>query len=239
MVQSKKTSRTLLFAAASLLTLQSVSHAAVFTEVGDAGQTLTTGAATASAAAPPGTALTTIFGTFSGANDADLFAIRILTASSFSATTVNAVTNTGGQDTALFLFDATGKAIATNDDAAGGTSLGSTLPAGNTLIANLAAGTYYLGISQSGNEAINLNSQLLFAGYPAGDTTAVRGTASGLNPATLSTFNGNSFGGGTGGYEIDLTSAATGVPEPSTWAALALGSLAAGFTFLRRRASRA
>lgn len=237
MVQGKKILGASLFAVASFLTMQGTSLAATYTEFPtDAGQTLATAQPTASAANPAGTALSTIFGTFSTGADADLFVIRITAPGSFSATTNNTVTNSTFLDTALFLFDSTGKAIATNDDASGSV-VSSTLPTGNTLFASLAAGTYYLGISGSGNEAVNAVNQLLFAGYPGGDTTAVRGTASGLNPATLSTFNGNVTFSQTGSYEIDLTSVATAaaVPEPSTWAALALGSIAAGATILRRR----
>ncbi len=233
-----------LFAAASFTTIASTSHAATalttFTETADAGQTLKTAAATASTAAPAGSPLTTIFGSLSTASDADLYAITISTPSTFSASTVNSVTGTSGLDTALFLFNASGVAIATNDDASGGASVDSSLPSGNTLYANLMSGVYYLGIGSSGNEAINSASQLLFAGYPGGDTTAVRGTASGLNPTTLSTFNSNEFDTTTSGaYEIDLTSTATAanpaVPEPSTWAAFVLGGIAAGFAILRRR----
>ncbi len=243
MIQGKKILTVSLFAATSFTALQSTSRAAIYTEIEDAAQVLPSAAATASATAPTGTSLTTILGSFSSVTDADLYAFQITAASTFSASTVNALTNTGGQDTALFLFNASGVAIATNDDASGLT-LDSSLPAGNTLYANLAAGTYYLGISESGNEAINQNSKLLFAGYPGGDTTAIRGAANGVNPATEATFNGNSFGGGAGSYEIDLTSAATAanpnaVPEPSTWTAFALGSIAAGATMLRRRSIRA
>ena len=114
-------------------------------------------------------------------------------------------------------------------------------PAGTTVnssfTATLAAGTYYFGISLSGNEPVNSNNQLLFAGYPGGDTTATRGAASGLNPTTLSTFNGQYLlPTDVGTYSVAITNA---VPEPSTWAALALGSLAAGATILRRRSVRA
>ena len=241
MVQGKKIAVASLCAAVSI-TLHGAARAQ-FVETTDAGQTLITASSTATGLA--GTALTTINGSFAGLNDADLFAITITTPSTFSAKTTNAVTDAGGQDTALFLFDASGHAIATNDDAAGGLTLDSTLPAGNSLFATLAAGTYFLGISESGNEAINSASQLLFAGYPGGDTTAVRGAASGLNPTTLATFNSNAFvGGGAGAYEIDLTSAATAtnpnaVPEPSAWTALGLGSLAAGALILRPRTRRA
>ena len=167
----------MLFAAATSAVLAAPSYAITFTEPGsDAGQTLATATATGTNNT---TSLTAISGTFNAAQDADLYYITITTAGTFSASTVGAST----QDTALFLFTLSGTAIATNDDASG-TSIQSALPAGNALYATLAAGQYILGISQSGNEPINSASQLLFNGYPNGDTTAVRGPASGLNPTT-------------------------------------------------------
>ncbi len=229
-----------LAAVASIGMVGSAAQAQTFTETTDAGQTLATADPTAAGA--PGTPLTEILGSFSSASDADLFVITITTPSTFKATTVNTLTATSGVDTALFLFDSSGHAIETNDDASG-TSIDSTLPSGSTLLANLTSGTYFLGISSSGNEPINSASQLLFNGYPGGDTTAVRGPASGVNPTTLSTFNSNEYDTTTSGpYEIDLTSAATAanpltVPEPSSWAAVALGGVTAGFAFLRRRRS--
>ena len=57
-----------------------------------------------------------------------------------------------------------------------------------------------------------------------------------MNPTTLSNFNSQSYTTDVGTYNVTITNA---VPEPSTWAALALGSVAAGFTILRRRSSRA
>jgi hypothetical protein len=212
---------------------------AQFVETTDAGQTLPTADSTAVGVA--GVPLTTIIGSFGTASDADLYAIDITAPTTFSATTSNTITNTSGVDTELFLFNASGQPIAANDDASGGTTLDSTLPAGNALFTSLSAGTYYLGISTSGNEPINSASQLLFAPYPGGDTTTVRGPASGLNPTTEANFNGNEFDTTTSGaYEINLTSTSTAfnpVPEPSSWAAVAVGSVAAAFAFLRRRRS--
>ena len=230
MTYAKKTLAAGLLTAASL-GITSISHAVTFAEPGDGGQTLATARATGTNAT---TALTAITGTFSSASDADLYAFTITTPGAFSASTVN--TSSAAQDTALFLFSATGTAIATNDDASG-MSFDSALPAGNALYANLAVGTYYLGISESGNEPTNSASQLLFAGYPGGDTTAVRGAATGLNPTTLSTFNSNEFDTTTSGaYQVDLTGSATSaVPEPSTWATVALGSVAAAAAAFRRR----
>lgn len=233
MEQGKSKLAAPLLAAACLTALTSPLHAVIFVEpTSDAGQTLATAT---TAPGTVGTTLTGIQGTFGSETDADLYQINISSPSQFSATTVNAYTNAGGQDTELTLFSSTGVAIALNDDATG-TTTDSTLPLGNSLYANLAAGTYYLGVAQSGNEAVNSASQTLFVGLnQSGDTTAIRGPASGRNPNTLSTFNGANAGngGGAGQYEVDFGLVA--VPEPSTWATLGLGACAAAFAFLRRR----
>ncbi len=213
-----------LFAAASFTALLSTSRAANFIETTDAGQTLAT-AANAGAA-------TGFTGTIGGAQDADLYVFTIATAGTYKFSDVGGTVDTtspGTLDTAIFLLSSTGTALFTNDDASG-TSVES------SLTATLAAGTYYFGISLSGDEPVNSANQLLFAGYPGGDTTATRGAATGLNPTTEATFNANSYTNDLGTYNVTITNA---VPEPSTWAALTLGSLAAGFTFLRRRSSRA
>lgn len=222
-----------------------MAHAATFTETTDAGETLSTASYTGTGASAP---LTSIFGSFGTESDADLYEIIITTPSSFSASTLNSITETSGVDTALFLLNAQGVAVATNDDAAGGQSIDSSLPAGNGLYANLAAGTYFLGVSDSGDEPVNLNNQLLFAGYPGGDTTAVRGAAGGLNPTTEAGFNHQQYSGaGVGAYEIDLTSSATvsapgavsAAPEPSAWALMIAGvALAGGALRYRRRPAR-
>ena len=221
--------RTLL-AALALCALYTSARAQNYSETGDAGQTL----GTAQFTGVPGTGLTSISGTISSGTDADIFLIRITAPSTFSASTVNLLTTL---DTALFLFNSNGLAIYTNDDAAGGAAVQSTLPAGTSFTMSLAPGIYYIAISLSGNEAINLNTQLLFVGYPGGDTTAVRGAAAGVNPASLANFNGQTGFPETGAYQITLTSTAA-VPEPST-TILALAGAAGLGLWLRRRVSRA
>ena len=199
----------LVAATAMTVGLASTSRAQGYIETGDAGSTL------ASAAVTSGASLPSISGSFSGLNDADLYKITISAPGSFSASTVNTITDAGGQDTALFLFSSTGTAIATNDDAASGTTVDSALPAGNTLYASLAAGTYYLGISESGNEPVNTANQLLFAGYPGGDTTAVRGAASGLNPTTESGFTATLLAAGRAATRSTSPGRARPCPCPS------------------------
>ena len=181
--------------AASLSVFTAASQAVVYVEgTSDAGQAL------ASSRDTTGTANVTGFsGTISFAQDADLYKFTVPTAGSYTFSDVNATTNTtagGSLDTAIFLFDSTGAALYTNDDAAGG------LDVTSSLTANLMAGTYYFGISLSGNEPVNSANQLLFAGYPNGDTTATRGTASGLNPRTEATFDSNSYTSDIGTYNV-------------------------------------
>lgn len=214
-----------LFAAASIAVTTSNSHAAVYTEVGDAGQTLAT-AANAGAA-------TGFKGALSSGFDTDLYVFTVATAGSYSFSDVGGTADTTTPasvtlDTEISLFSTNGTPIVTNDDA-------STTNVESQFTTTLAAGTYYFGITSSGNEAINVNSQLLFKGYPSGDTTAARTAAAGVNPTTLSNFNSQSYSTDAGTYNVTINA----VPEPSTWAALALGGIAAGFTFLRRRSSRA
>ena len=208
-------------AAASLSAFAGTSQAVVYTEgPGDAGQTLST-------AQVVGSNATGFTGTIGGSQDADLYKFTIATAGKYTFSDNNSVTTditAGGQlDTAIFLFSSTGTALYTDDDASG-TSVES------AFTETLAAGTYYFGISLSGNEPVNSNNQLLFAGYPNGDTTAVRGPASGLNPTTEANFNGGSYSSDIGVYSVTITSA---VPEPSTWAVV--GASAGALAFVRRR----
>ncbi len=220
---------------ASCLALSaSALQAQTYTETGDAGQSLPSAQATGTSSGNP---LTTIFGTLSNGSDADLFLIMITSPTMFSATTNNSLTIASGLDTALFLLNSSGAAIYTNDDA-NGTTLQSTLPAGSSFTMSLSPGIYYLGISITGNEPVNLNNQLLFAGYPGGDSTAVRGPAAGISPQTLSSFNGANSFSQSGAYRIDLTATASAVPEPSAVVLSVAGILLlAVFLRLRRQSA--
>lgn len=205
-------------------------HAQIYNEqFGDAGQTL--GTAQNSGITQSGT----IFGQISGINDADVYQITITNTSTISFSTLNALTaangGAGGMDTQLFLFTSTGLPVYANDDA-NGNSLQSFLPAGNSLLATLSPGTYYLAISLSGNDPINLNSQLVFA---TGATTSIRGPASSINPTTWNTFDNAASFAQNGQYEIDILS----VPEPSIVALYLTGAVVLLGVMLRRRTAAA
>ena len=227
----------MLSAAVLLLVLAGTSRAQMYTEVADAGDTLASAQTTVSATTPTGTAITTIAGTMATGTDADLYLIYISSPGTFSATTNNSLTNmsfnnTLPLDTSLFLFDAAGHELAANDDINGST-VTSTLAAGNPLYAGLAAGYYYIGISISGNDPVNSANQLLAAN--SDDSTDTRGPegANNLNPTTLDTFDLDNYDNEVGSYGINLTGA-TAAPEPSAWALVAFGGLAAGCVSARR-----
>ena len=230
-----------LLAVVIFLAFSSASRAQVYTEASDAGNTLATAQSTISTATPAGTAITTIAGSIGTGTDADLYLVYIASPSTFSATTNNSRTNTSFNgtlplDTSLFLFDASGHLLAANDDI-NGTTVTSTLAAGNPLYASLAAGYYYIGISISGNDPVNLASQLLPA--KSDDSTDTLGveSANNLNPTVLSTFNQDNYDNETGAYGITLTGV-NAAPEPSAWACMVCGGLVAGGVWMRRRKLR-
>ena len=195
---------------------------AQFTEIGDAPETI-------AGAQPVGTspgAITSLTGTLSSGTDADLFTIFIVNPAAFSATTVNAVT---GADTQLFLFRLDGTPIYMNDNAPGGLSLGSQLPAGNSLRPT-TQGYYILGISVAGYNPVNILNQPLFADDPT--TTAVRGQNVNNGNRPLDHWASDFVDTG-GGYRIDFTG--TTVPEPTTWALLAFGTILVGGVARRKR----
>ena len=227
MTYAKKTLAAGLLTAASL-GVSSISHADIYAEPGDAGQTLATASNTGLTAGGTGT-LTGISGTISGsAADADLYQFTLAANSTLQITAIGGTSSVAGNgqiDTSLFLLSSTGTAVLANDDQS------NTNYQGQLNLAGLPSGTYYLGIAWSGNEPVNSASQLLFTTDQP--TTNVRTAASGLNPTTENTFNGQTFVAETGPYSITFAV----VPEPSSWAALVLGGAALG-VFLRRHQSQ-
>lgn len=216
-----------LIAVVASVALVSSASAVTWTEVGDAGQSI----ATSQSTAPPGQVLSSIFGSFLSATDIDIFTISITNPAAFSATTL--VGTNGALDTQLYLFNSSGRPVYMNDDDAGGLSLQSTLPAANAL-GPQTAGIYYLAITLSDNEPVNLVNVFLFQ---SGLSTDVRGP----NPVAtgpLANWDSSGVAGDSpfaGGYQINLTGAMT-VPEPSTIALCAIGTFGI-LRIVRRRKS--
>jgi len=176
-------------------------------------------------------ALDSISGTLSltnGVSAGDLFEISITDPANFSASTVLTKLGTNNFDTQLFLFDATGRGIAGNDDSA--TSSQSLLSSSSLALSSLSSGTYYLLIEGSGRYPVDASNNYLFANILTGaDGTGTYAANPGVG--AFSALKGNSSEGG--GYKIALTGASfVPVPEPSVIALLLAG---AGLCELRRR----
>lgn len=153
----------------------------------------------------------------------DLYQIRIANPGSFSAWT----TLSSAFDTQLFLFDAAGMGVYSNDD--DGVGLTSLLPAGDP--SNLlAAGLYYLAIAFGGFGALDGASQSIFTPGAFTDlltadpgSGALNGWMPGFAAGTESAYS----------YDIFLTGATNAaIPEP---ASLALVMLAGWGVYVARR----
>ncbi len=221
-------------AAASLPSLSPGLLAQNYVETGDAGQTPGTAQATGINQSGTLGSASTITGTFAAntsngnnaSQDADVFIFTLSAPAMLTFSTLNTTTSTGGQsggrDTELFLFTSTGAPILANNDATGFTLQSS-------FTVSLAAGSYRIAVSLADNEPVNSANQLVFA--TSASPTAVRGPASGINPAVFSNFNsGNSFPD-SGNYQIGITT----VPEPSAWALMVLGAATLSVFINRRR----
>jgi len=91
-------------------------------------------------------AVTSILGSFTGGGDVDMYRVCLTDGASFSATTVGATT----LDTQLFLLDANGLGVYSNDDAAIGVR-GSRLPS-NHRFSPPAPGVYFIALSSFNND---------------------------------------------------------------------------------------
>jgi hypothetical protein len=228
MIKLSRFYRSLPAVALSLLAAASL-QAQNYNEIGDAGSSFGTGQATGGTS---GQTLTSISGLLGNLSDGDFYFITIGSPVTFSATTVNGSTSV---DTMLYLFDMFGNAVFLNDDAASGTSLQSTLPAGS-MFGPLAPGTYILGISLTGVDPINLFNQRMFAN--GNFSTDVRGPAIGA-PGPVGGVSNSGLATQAGTYLITLTGAQTSaVPEPGVVALFGLGAVGT-LVLLRRRRPRA
>jgi len=200
-----------IFALSALLAAAGVANAQIFNEIGDASQLL------------PGQdtgigALSFITGSLSGNADVDLYAITITDFANFSAT----VGVTAGFDSQLFLFNAAGFGIVSNDDVIGG---GTSAITAGTVTSN---GLYYIAISSYNLDPTSSGGNI----FPNSPFTAQLLPTGAGGAFALSGWTG--FGSSlTNAYEIRFTGAERAiVPTPAAAALLGLGGLAA---FRRRR----
>ena len=198
-----------------------------WTEVGNAGQLVTTGQVTTG---NPFNSLDTIIGSFSGANDIDLFLIYVSDPVAFSASASSL------QNSQLFLFTNTGLGVITNDDR--------TLIDNNALIPDASGrpglgptttGNYWLGISEFNHSPLSTGNKEIFA---PGSGVGLRGPTGpgGANPLTA--WANISATGAAGGYTITLTGAKFATPEPTALVLYGIGALIAFRAFQRRKAAR-
>ena len=214
----------------TLAFLPNPAHAVDWTEIGDAGQLVST------AQMPTGDEgrLRNIYGTISTNNDVDLFRIYISNPTTFSA----GVSSTSGNlDSGLILFNEGGYALYGNDDAMLGTRV-SSLPAGH-VNGPQAPGWYNLAIFALGTPPVsgdgftpdhymfpNVSSpytQILTATGPGG-AAPLTGWAQLEDTVALNEE-----------YRIRLSGVTvSAVPEPETYAMLLAGLGLMG-TIIRRR----
>jgi hypothetical protein len=152
--------------------------------------------------------VTTIWGTFSDAEDADVYRICLSDGGSFSASTVGATT----LDTQLFLLNSQGYGVYANDDTGG---RGSLLPAHHRF-SPTAGGEYFLAISSynrdpqsTQGEIFQDNFSRMF--YPDGVLDA-----NGFGAAEPINGWAGRAPGGPGLYRITLTGTSTCVPPDTT-----------------------
>src|SRR5215211_3350792 len=200
---TQRFSRTAAFASIVAIALACAPGAFAASEAGNAGDLRATSQDLGDAA------VTTIWGSFSDAADADMYRFCLSDGVSFSATTVGATT----LDTQLFLFNSQGYGVYANDDASG--SRGSLLPAHHRFSPSVG-GEYFLAISSynrdpqsSQGEVFQDDFSRLF--YPDGVLDA-----NGFGAAEPVSGWAGRAPGGPGMYRITLTGTATCVPPDTT-----------------------
>lgn len=173
-----------------------------FTESVDAGETL--GTAQVVNTQLPETVLTSIIGSTSSEDNADLFKIFLSAGQTFSATTEGGASF----DTQLFLFNADGFGVEANDDT-DINSFQSTLPLSG--FSPTHSGIYYIGIS--GYDYDPVSSEGLI--FPNASFEGVEGPTGPGGESPLAGFAGDGVPPEFGSYTITITGAQA-VPEPSS-----------------------
>lgn len=214
------------------LSFATVTRAASWSEQGDSGSL----PATAQTTVGTGT-LDSISGTINAVSDADVYKIYVTGGGTFSASTLVSDGAAANFDTMLFLFDANGLGVYSNDDA-NLVDWHSKLPAGG--LSPVSPGIYYLVITGWENDPVSSGGQI-FPNNP--NDLSVYGPTGpgGANP--ISGYD--SQGSEAGTYNIVLTGAQFATPPlaplqiPTTteWGMIALTVLlgVAAVHVLRRR----
>lgn len=202
---------------AAALCIPAPSHAATFNEVGDAGQTLLT--ANLVTSLDP----TSISGVISAPSDADLFAVMLTAGSTFTARSAAGSSGPAIADTQLFLFDPGGKGLRYNDD------VEVTDFYSQVSFTPGASGTYYLGISAVAFNPQDASSAFIYVRDPFNPTAQPGPSAAG--PLASWAADGSGFED-MGAYSIEV-SGVSPIPEPGTYASMALGLVM--LAALRRR----
>ncbi|MDD2919823.1 IPTL-CTERM sorting domain-containing protein [Rhodoferax sp.] len=204
-----------LLASALFYMLVSSSHAAIYAETGDAGQTLGTAQSVAANT-------TQINGTLGVAGDVDLY--KLVFAANATVTFYAPATNI---DSNLILFDAAGHGLWGDDDGGGGLD--------SQIVFNVTPGTYYLAFGDNNIDARD-SSNIVFCANDDGDCTD--------DPISVLDHFGSDSEGATGPYTITLSSPAGGastpqaIPTLSEWGMILLAGLLAFGTALGLRRQR-
>ncbi len=211
-------------AVTALCVCGTAAFADIYTESGDAGQTVGTAQNVTGVAN-----LTRIEGSLMpDGNDVDIFRIVINDFANFRADTFG--TRAGGfpnPDTQLFLFDENGFGVYGNDDAPGGGTVDSELISG-VVSSN---GTYLLAITTFNNEPISAGGAIFDpTGAPFTATVTPTGPGGG---SALTGWDSNGDSGEHGAYGINLEGA-TVIPAPGAVLLAAFGLPIVGIAKRRR-----
>jgi hypothetical protein len=195
--------RTAIFAVIAALALALAPGALAAVEQGDAGDLPATANDFGDGA------VTTIWGSFTDAADADMYRVCLTDGASFSASTVGATT----LDTQMFLLDSQGYGVYANDDWNG--SRGSMLPANHRFSPD-EGGEYYLAVSSYNRDPQSSQGEIfqdMFNRFSYPDGVLDPNGFGAAEP--ISGWNGRAPGG-PGLYRVTLTGTKTCVPPDTT-----------------------